>query len=120
MKTSFLVAVTAAMFLTGCGHNSSTSPTSSAPATNNAVANAPAPAPGGYLGALGQAQQSSEKRIDTAYLTQDIQQFEASEGRFPTNLQELIPNYIAQIPDVPPGYKLNYDPNSGTVTVVKQ
>ncbi|HEY1662193.1 MAG TPA: hypothetical protein VGI03_07225 [Verrucomicrobiae bacterium] len=121
MKMTFLI-LAAALFMVGCGNKSSTPATTSAPATNNVTtaAPAPAPAPDGYLGTLVQAQKSSDNKIDTAYLNQAIQQFNIAEGRYPTNLQELTPNYVAKIPTSPLGYKLNYDPASGTVTVVKQ
>ena len=121
MKMTFLI-LTATLFLVGCGNKSSTPSTSSAPPANNTTASAPAPAPApaGYLGTLVQAQKSSDNKIDTAYLNQAVQQFNVAEGRYPTNLQELTPNYVAKIPDSPLGYKLNYDPKSGTVTVVKQ
>ncbi|MGO8764415.1 MAG: hypothetical protein ACLQSR_04675 [Limisphaerales bacterium] len=124
MKMTFLLSAAAAFLLTGCGNNStpSTSPTNSVSAATNAGSPppVPAPAPGDYLGALGQAEQSSVKRVNTAYLTQAIQQFNAAEGRYPKDLQELVPTYIAKIPDAPEGYKLDYDPATGNVTVVKQ
>ena len=41
--------------------------------------------------------------------------FNASEGRYPTALEELIPNYLGKMPDVPHGYKLVYDTNTYTV-----
>jgi len=58
--------------------------------------------------------------MDVASLTQAIQQFNAAEGHYPKDLQELVPNYIAQVPAAPPGYTINYDPNAGTVTVKHQ
>ncbi len=116
-------AIAAAIFLTGCGNNSNHS-TSSTQSTNSSPANATVgnstPGPGDYLGALGQAQQYSVKKIDTASLTEAIQQFNAAEGRYPKDLQELVPTYLAKIPDAPTGSKLNYDPANGTVAVVKQ
>ena len=67
-----------------------------------------------------QAQKYSEKQIDLAYLNEDIQQFNAGEGRYPTNLQEMIPNYLGKMPQAPYGYKIVYDASNGTVKVVKQ
>jgi len=46
--------------------------------------------------------------------------FNASEGRYPKDLQELIPNYLGRMPDVPYGYKLVYDTNTYTVKTVPQ
>jgi hypothetical protein len=46
--------------------------------------------------------------------------FNASEGRYPKDLQELIPNYLGKMPAVPIGYKIVYDTNTYTVKVVKQ
>jgi hypothetical protein len=42
------------------------------------------------------------------------------EGRYPKTLQELTPNYVAKIPDLPAGYKLDYDATKGEVNVVAQ
>jgi hypothetical protein len=77
-------------------------------------------APVNYLGAVVQAQQHAEKVIDVSYINQDIQMFYASEGRYPKDLQELIPNYLGKMPPVPYGYKLVYDTTTYTVKVVKQ
>jgi hypothetical protein len=67
-----------------------------------------------------QAKNYSEKVIDVSYINQDIQMFNASEGRYPKDLQELIPNYLGKMPAVPIGYKIVYDTNTYTVKVVKQ
>ena len=110
MKTFLIPLVAAAALLAGCGDDSSKK---TAAATNES-------APGGYLGAIMQAQQHSEKVIDVAYINQDIQLFNASEGRYPKDLQELIPNYLGKMPAVPNGYKIVYDTNTWSVKVVKQ
>jgi hypothetical protein len=110
MKKLLLLPVAAGLFLTGCGDDSSQK---TAAATNP-------PAPGGYLGAVMQAQQHSEKVIDVSYINQAIQLFNASEGRFPKTLDELVPNYVGKLPQTPPGTKLDYDATAGTVKVVSQ
>ena len=110
MKTFLIPLVAATALLAGCGDDSSKK---TAAATNE-------PAPGGYLGAIVQAQQHSEKVIDVAYINQDIQLFNASEGRYPKDLQELIPNYLGKMPVVPNGYKIVYDTNTYSVKVVPQ
>lgn len=103
----------AALYLTGCGQSSS----SSSSATNNAQAVNATP---DYGGVLGQAQKYSIGQIDLAQINEAIQQFNAAEGRYPRNLQELIPNYLAKIPQAPPGYRIFYDATTGTVKVVQQ
>jgi hypothetical protein len=114
MKTfnGFLLSMAAVIFLAGCGEASKK--TSQAV---NAVSNV-VDAPVNYIGAVAQAQKYAEKVIDVSYLNQDIQMFNASEGRYPKDLQELIPNYVGKLPEVPYGYQLVYDTNSYTVKVV--
>ena len=109
------------MLLTGCGKSSSSTSQSATnnPTTNFASGNPITVVPD-YIGAVGQAQKYSIKQIDLAQLSQAIQQFNAAEGRYPKDLQELIPNYIAKIPQVPAGYEITYDAASGKVKVVPQ
>jgi len=111
MKTFLIPLVAATALLAGCGDDSAKE---TAAATNETAA------PGGYLGAIVQAKNHSEKVIDVAYINQDIQLFNASEGRYPKDLQELIPNYLAKMPAVPNGYKIVYDTNNYSVKVVKE
>jgi hypothetical protein len=113
MKANFIFTV-AAMFLAGCGDSSK-----KATQAYNAVSNV-VDAPLNYIGAVGQAQKYSEKQIDLAYVNEAIQQFNAGEGHYPTNLQEMIPNYLGKMPQAPFGYKISYDPTSGTISVVKE
>ena len=116
MKAKLLIFSAAAisgLLLTGCGDNSKTTKVVNA-ATN--VVDAPA----NYVGAVAQAQKYSEKVIDVSYINQDIQMFNAAEGHYPKTLQEMIPNYLAKMPVMPAGYKLDYDPATGTVKVVKE
>jgi len=116
MKTfsCLFLSIAAAIFLAGCGDSSK----KTAQAVN-AVSNV-VDAPVNYLGAVVQAQKYSENVIDVSYINQDIQMFNASEGHYPKDLQEMMPNYLAKIPDMPIGYKLVYDTNSWTVKAVKQ
>ena len=106
----FSVILLAAGLLTGCSGSNSDNST-------NASTNA---ASGGYLQTLANAEKSSEKTIDVSYLNRAIQQFNVQEGHYPKKLQELVPNYIAKIPDPPQGTKLDYDPATGMVKVVQQ
>lgn len=115
-----LFATSAGLFLTGCGDSTtSNQPAATNTATNFASGNPLTVAPD-YVGVVGQAQKYSVKQIDLAQVNQAIQQFNASEGRYPKDLQELVPNYLAKIPQVPPGYQLNYDATTGKVKVVQQ
>jgi hypothetical protein len=122
MKTfnCLFLSVAAAMFLAGCGDDNSkkTAQATNAPANYNT--GNPLTAPADYVGAVVQAQKYAEKSIDVSYINQDIQMFNASEGRYPKDLQEMIPNYLGKMPVVPFGYKIVYDTNTYTVKVVKQ
>lgn len=121
MKASLLVLVATAAMLTGCGEKNSGK---AAPSTNSTAGSTNrigfATAPVDYLGAVVQADKSMTKTIDVSYLNEAIQQFNVQEGRYPKNLQELVPNYVAKIPNPPYGSKIEYDANKGTVKVVPQ
>ena len=110
MKT--VVVITCAMvslgLLAGCGGGNSTSP----PAQNTSPANNSSP--------VVQPEVYAQKKMDLSSLTQAVQQYKAAEGNYPKTLQDLVPDYIAKIPAAPPGYKINYDPDSGSVTVMQQ
>jgi hypothetical protein len=115
MKTfnCLFISIAAAIFLSGCGDSSK-----KATQAYNAVSNV-VDAPLNYVGAVVQAKKYSEKVIDVSYVNEDIQMFNASEGHYPKDLQEMIPNFLGKIPDVPFGYQLIYDTNTWTAKVVK-
>lgn len=114
MKAFILPVILVAALAAGCGDSSK--PGTAANEASNAVT-----APVGYLGAAVQAKKYSEKQIDLAYINQAIQQFQVGEGRLPKSLQELVDEkYLGKIPEAPYGYKIIYDPATGTVSVVKQ
>jgi hypothetical protein len=120
MKIPLLLSVAAGLLLAGCGDNNSNK---SAQATNTPTkydSGNPMTAVPDYIGAVGQAQKYSIKQIDLAYVNEAIQQFNAGEGRYPTNLQEMIPTYLGKMPQAPYGYKIVYDASSETIKVVKQ
>ena len=121
MRVSLLIPVAAALLLAGCGQ-SSNSPSQSAKtnADVNYANGNPVTAVPDYVGAAGQAEKYSEKQIDLAYLHEAIEQFNVAEGHYPKDLQELVPNYIGKIPKPPYGSRIVYDPNTGTVKVVRQ
>jgi hypothetical protein len=114
MKMSSSLSIAAAVLLVGCGEKSAKSP-----ATTNSSSVLTAPVD--YLGALGKGKQVSEKVIDTSSLNNAIQLFNATEGRNPKDLNELVENkFIREIPPAPYGMKIVYDAQAGKVTVEKQ
>ena len=125
MKVIVFAAMIGGLLVAGCGRTSTASPSShtnavppaSSVASNTAAAH---PAPGGYLGALVQADKSAVKTIDVSYLNQAVQLFQTQEGRLPKDLNELTPNYVAKLPTPPYGYRIDYDSARGLVTVVQQ
>jgi hypothetical protein len=110
MKNGVLIAcaVASAFLFAGCDGSSNSTP----PPANNTSANNSSP--------VVQPEVYAQKKMDTASLTQAIQQYNAAESHYPATLQDLVPTYIAKIPDAPPGYKFSYDSSSGTLTVVQQ
>jgi hypothetical protein len=80
----------------------------------------PLTAPVDYLGATVKAQQSATKTVDLVSVNQAIQLFNASEGRNPKDLDELVTtHYLGRLPNLPVGMKLNYDATQGKVTLAK-
>lgn len=107
MKIPLLLpAVAATVLLAGCGDKSS----SQAQAVN----------PADVTNVLVESKRTADKTIDVSYLNQAIQLFNVQEGRNPKTLDELTPKYVAKLPDVPLGYKLNYDATKGEASVVRQ
>ncbi len=102
----------------GCGGKTDNT-AQPAVATTNGASRAQAPA--GYLGGLAKGQKDAVKTVDTASLDKAIQLFNVEKGRNPKDLNELVQEkYIPQLPPAPYGMKLDYDPNSGKVTLTKQ
>jgi len=113
------VAITVAL-LTGCGEKNSTKSATTTNAEPNYTTGNPVTAPVDYMGAVVDAKKHSEKVIDVAYVNQAIQLFQASEGRLPKDLAELVPGYLGKIPQAPFGQKIVYDAATGMVKVVKE
>lgn len=102
--------------LSGCGEADRSGATAE---TNSA--SSPLTAPVDYLGAVGKAQQTAVKTVDTASINQAIQLFQVEHDRFPKNLDELVQEKLMpKLPEAPAGMKFAYDPQTGTVKVVKQ
>ena len=118
MKTSFCLSLAASLLLIGCGESSD----KPAQPTNGAAGgSSPLSAPADYVGALGKAQQTAVKTVDTTSLNQAIQMFNVENGRNPKDLNELVQKkFIPSIPAPPYGMKLEYDAAEGKVKVVKQ
>ena len=110
--------IVVAMLLAGCsGSNSDNTP----PAATNNLTATDAKLGNDYLSTLTKADKSMTKTIDTSSLNNTISQFQVAEGRYPKDLNELVEKkYLGKIPTPPHGYKLNYDADNGTVTVVPQ
>ena len=118
MKLSFCLSLTACLLLIGCGGSSDKPPQPTNGATGGS---SPLSAPADYVGALGKAQQTAVKTVDTTSLNQAIQLFNVEHGRNPKDLNELVEKkFIPKLPDAPRGMKLEYDATAGKVTVVKQ
>jgi hypothetical protein len=107
MKTyQGVICLAAAIAASGCGKEQ---------------ANSAASAPSGYVGALAKGQQTAVKTIDVTSLNQDIQLFNAQEGRNPKDLDELVAqHYIGALPDPPAGMKFVYDAGQGKVSLSSQ
>jgi hypothetical protein len=88
--------------------------------TNNNSGN-PITAPVDYLGAVNQARKGAVNTIDKAGLTKQIEMFNAQEGRFPNDLNELVQKrYIQAIPAPPQGMRFDYNPQTGEFKIVPQ
>ena len=120
MKISFCLTISAAALLVGCGEKTSTTKAPPPAATNSPSAGV-LTAPVDYLGALARGKQVSEKVIDVSSLNNAIQLFNATEGRNPKDLNEMVENgLIREIPKPPYGMKIVYDAQAGKVSVVKE
>lgn len=116
MKIFSLLAL-AYLFVIGCGDNSNKSASSTNAPTGGSLVTAPVD----YLDAAAKAKQRAVKTIDTTSLEKAIQLFNVEKGRNPKDLNELISEkFIKEIPTAPYGSKIEYDANSGNVSVVKQ
>ena len=104
---ALLPVVPALLLLTGCDGGSSTQTENVNPAdiTNNTLVN---------------AKRTADKTIDVTYINQAINLFNVQEGRMPKTLEELVPKYVAKIPDAPLGYKIAYDAKKGEASVVRE
>ena len=114
-----LVLVAGLCLFSGCGKKDAAPP---APPTNAPSASGnPLTAPVDYLGAVNQAHKNAIKTIDTAALSRQIDLFHEQEDRYPKDLNELVSqHYLNSLPKAPYGMKLQYNPATGQVRVVKE
>ncbi len=118
MKQCVFLSLILGFLLIGCGKKKEPSPS---PASTNASSGLDNPlnAPANYLGGLAQAQKLAVKTVDIASINRAIQAFQASEDRYPKDLNELVTSrYLPKLPDPPYGYQLVYDPQTGQIRVV--
>lgn len=67
------------------------------------------------------AARRAQKPIDVTAINKAAEKFYVQEGRFPTNLTELVwKDYLPMIPVLPEGMSWDYDTNSGTVMISKE
>ncbi|MCP5517363.1 MAG: hypothetical protein H7A45_08925 [Verrucomicrobiales bacterium] len=118
MKPLKLPLVALLLGVVGCGPKE----TAKQPAATNQTDSAnPITAPLDYVGAVGRAAQHSAKVIDTVQISNAIRQFHAVEDRYPKDLGELVSSgYLVSVPQMPPGQRIEYNPNTGQVRVVRQ
>ncbi len=117
MKAILSLCGALSLCLLGCGEKSA----SNSQGTNAASGPSPLTAPVDYLGAVGAAKTFAEKTVDLAEINQAIQVFQTQEGRYPTNIDELVgAKLLVQVPKAPYGKKIVYDPNTGKVSIVNK
>ena len=114
MKAAFVVLLLTVL-LSGC--NDGKQPVEKTSSSDDAnVASAPAD----YLKSAAQSQQKAVKTVDVVAINKAVEAFYVQEGRFPKSLEELEDKGLMRaLPLPPPGMKLNYDTNSGVVTLQK-
>ena len=118
MKTTWITSLTLAIGLCACDGSSET-PKDEAPEKEEASsAGNPLTAPLDYVGAVGKAKKSSEKRLNLANIQNAIKMFKAVEGRYPKALNELVTEgYFPRSPRPPRGMRYVYNPKTGQVGV---
>lgn len=127
MKGIVLIAVAAFAVLSGCKKekpDAPPAPTAKA-ATNSEAASTssgnPILAPLEYISAAGRAQVAADKATDLASINQAVTMFQATEGRYPKDLNELVTSgTIRKLPAPPHGMQIQYDPGTGKVRITKQ
>ena len=123
MKKQFGYFILAgSLIFAGCGKKEQTaSPKPAQDSLENNSSGNPLTAPADYLGAVVKAKKSADKVIDTVSINKAIELFNVQEGRYPTDLNELVTQkYLGALPTPPHGTKIVYDAAAGKVKVVPQ
>ena len=115
MKLLPFLLLAGLLAVSGCGNNQSSSPQ-----TTNAAVPTP-PAGNNYGSVLANSQNLALSVVDTSSLKQAIQLFNAQEGRYPKDLDELVTTHmIGKIPPAPRGKKFDYNADTGEIKIVDQ
>ena len=114
LKAIAFLFLSAGLLLVSCGKDEP----ASARQTNAAPGGNPLTAPADYLGAAAKAQKSASGTVVGAGIDQAIKLYYAQEGKFPADLNQLVPGYLPNIPAPPTGMKYSYDPQTGVVKIV--
>lgn len=115
MKRRLFLIPLLAVLIPGCGEK----PETAASATNSTSSGNPITAPVDYLGAVNAAHKQAATVVDVTTLQKAVQAFQAGEERLPGSLQELVSEgYLPRLPDVPRGFRFDYNPQNGQVRVV--
>jgi hypothetical protein len=78
----------------------------------------PVTAPVDYLGAVAKAKHVADKKLDVTGVNQAIKLYEAQEGHKPKSLNDLVGDYLPQLPTPPTGMKFDYNPTTGEAKLV--
>jgi hypothetical protein len=111
----FLFAAACLCLFFGCKQEKKNAPPGDTSSGN------PLTAPADYVGAIAQAQKSAQKTLGGVGIDQALKTFYTEQGRFPTNLNELVSKgTVSNIPPPPRGMKYDYDSKVGTIKVVPE
>ena len=118
MKFACFASLILSLGLCACGGSSNNAKDKKPETEESTSSGNPLTAPVDYIGAVGKAKKSSEKRVNLANIQNAIRQFQAVEGRYPKNLNELVTEgYFPRIPRPPRGMKYIYNSKTGQVGV---
>ena len=115
VRLGFVILGISCIALTGCGR-SSNQVSRPAAETNNPLA-----APLDYIGGVGSSENLAARAVAVASVNQAIQIFRAQEDRYPKDLNELVTeDLLPELPRLPKGVQLLYDPVRGEAKISKQ
>ena len=112
---NYLYSILVIGFLTGCGGDSAQPKEAKGQVAEEGNS---LTAPVDYLGAVNKANKFSNKSIELAQVNKAMQEFVITEGRNPKDLAELVESgFLAQEPKAPYGMEVQYDPQTGKVSI---